>query len=42
MFIMEVTKLLTAIMMNFFKSSKYVVDVLPDVITDERWMEVKF
>ena len=41
MFIMEVTKLLTAIMMNFFKSSKY-VDVLPDVITDVRWMEVKF
>ena len=39
--VVEVTKLFTAIMMNFFKSSKY-VDVLPDVRTDERWMEVKF
>ena len=39
--VVEVTKLFTAIMMNFFKSSKY-VDVLPDIITDERWTEVKF
>lgn len=39
--VIMVTKLFTVIMMNFFRNSKY-VDVLPDVITDERWMEVKF